>query len=130
MTETFGHAWTSSYGETPSDTWLAMLIDMTPEELRTGLIACANWTERFPPTLPQFRALCRPRREEAHQVFRRLPEPEEVRTQRREQGLAHLAGLREEGRYREWLAANAGRVEADFDMLLRSVRGMRLAACG
>jgi hypothetical protein len=51
-----------------------------------------------------------------------LPEPEEHRAQRKAIGIAHLANLREEGRYREWLQANAGRVISDFDSHLRTVR--------
>jgi hypothetical protein len=106
----------------PSETWLAGLVDMTPEELRTGLVACMTWEPEWPPTLPQFRLLCRPIREEAHQVYQRLPEPAEHRAQRKAIGIAHLANLREEGRYRDWLQANAGRVISDFDSHLRTVR--------
>jgi hypothetical protein len=80
-----------------------------------------SWEHEWPPTLPQFRQLCRPIREVAHQVYQRLPEPEEARDRRKAIGMAHLASLREEGRYREWLQANAGRIEADFDMTMRTV---------
>jgi hypothetical protein len=122
MGATFGHRWISSYGAEPSSTWLAGLVDMTPEELRTGLVACLTWEPVWPPTLPQFRKLCRPIQHAAHEIYQRLPEPEAVREQRRAAGLTHLANLREESRYREWLSANTGRVDSDFDMHMRTVR--------
>jgi hypothetical protein len=96
MAGIFGHKWTSSYGAEPSDTWLAGLIDMSEEELRTGLVACLTWPEEWPPTLPQFRQLCRPRREEAHRIYRAaLPEPPEVRARRKAAGVAALQGIRD-----------------------------------
>lgn len=122
MSATFGHKWISSYGAMPSETWLAGLVDMTPEELRTGLVACMTWEQEWPPTLPQFRTLCRPIREVAHQVYQRLPEPEEHRERRKAVGMAHLASMKEEGRFRDWLKSNAGRIESDFDMEMRTVR--------
>ena len=95
---------------------------MTPDELRTGLVACMTWEAEWPPTLPQFRTLCRPIREVAHEIYQRLPEPEELRERRKSVGMAHLASLREEGRFKDWLKANAGRIESDFDMTMRTVR--------
>lgn len=95
MAATFGHKWVSSYGAEPSDTWLAGLIDLSQEELKTGIVACLSWEAEWPPTLPQFRSLCRPRREEAHQVYRKLPEPPEEVQKRKEAGISHLAGIRE-----------------------------------
>lgn len=127
MTGVFGHRWVSSYGAMPSETWLAGLIDLEPEQLRTGLVACLDWQGDWPPTLPQFRALCRPRVHEAHKIFQRLPEPEGSRERRKASGMAHLAAMKEEGRYRDWLRQNAGRIEADFDMMLRSLHAMRMA---
>jgi hypothetical protein len=122
MAACFGHKWVSSYGAMPSETWLAGLIDMSPLELQTGLVACLTWEGEWPPTLPQFRLLCRPRREEAHRVYQALPEPEEARSQRKATGMAALASLREEARYREWLAAHAARPMSDFDAHLRTVQ--------
>ena len=122
MGATFGHRWISSYGTEPSETWLAGLVDMTPEELRTGLVACMTWEPEWPPTLPQFRKLCRPVQQAAHETYQRLPEPEGYREARKASGLAHLAALREETRYREWLQANANRAAADFEIFMRTVR--------
>lgn len=95
LTDTFGHKWVSSYGAEPSETWLAGLIDLSQEELKTGIIACLSWESEWPPTLPQFRSLCQPRREEAHQVYRKLPEPPEVVQKRKESGRSYLAEIRE-----------------------------------
>lgn len=95
MTGIFGQRWLSSYGVEPSETWLAGLIDMEPGELQIGLVACLSWESDWPPTLPQFRALCRPRRDECHRVYRaQLPEPAEVRSQRLESGRVVLDSLR------------------------------------
>lgn len=119
---TFGHKWVSSYGAEPSETWLSGLVDMTPDELRTGLVACMTWEPEWPPTLPQFRKLCRPIQQAAHEAYQRLPEPEDRREARKASGLAHLASLREETRYREWLQHNDHRAESDFECHMRTVR--------
>lgn len=95
MSQIFGHKWSSSFGAEPSETWLAGLIDMTEEEIRTGLVACLNWAEEWPPTLPQFRSLCRPRREEAHKVFIALPDSPENRERRLQAGKSAIASIRE-----------------------------------
>ena len=42
------------------DTWALGLIDITSEELACGLRACVSSGEAWPPSLPEFRALCRP----------------------------------------------------------------------
>ena len=75
MTETFGHAWTSSYGIEPSAAWVDGLADMTLDDVRRGLQAVRDWAERFPPTLPQFRELCRPAQSPAHRDYVPLPQP-------------------------------------------------------
>lgn len=122
MAETFGHTWFHNYGETPNSAWVDGLSDFTVDDIRFGLEALKTWKRDYPPNLIQFRGLCRPVVEEAHKFVHRLPEPEENREKRKAVGLAHIAGLREEGRYREWLEANAGRVESDFDMTMRTIR--------
>lgn len=123
MTNIFGHKWTSSFGAEPSETWLAGLIDMSEDEVRTGLLACLNWPEEWPPTLPQFRALCRPRREAAHQVHvRELPPPPEVREQRKASAAEALAGLREGMRLSDWLERHQGRTESALETVLRMAR--------
>lgn len=63
LTAIYGHRWTSAYGENPAglggDTWAAGLFGITPQELATGLEACAfTRADPWPPTLPEFRCLC------------------------------------------------------------------------
>lgn len=58
LTEMYGHRWTSQQGEDPNDTWLRGLADVTPKQFGAGLRACCNSGEGWPPTLPEFRALC------------------------------------------------------------------------
>lgn len=122
MSETFGHSWFHNYGSVPNSAWIDGLSDLTVDDIRFGLDALKSWKSEFPPNMLQFRNLCRPVVEEAHKFYQRLPEPEEHRAQRKAVGLAHLASLREEGRFKDWLKANAGRIESDFDMTMRTVR--------
>lgn len=69
MTDIYGHKWTSGYGDCDKDgTWAMGLADMTNAELRAGFVACVKRSDPWPPSLPEFRSLCRPvqeRRENA-----------------------------------------------------------------
>lgn len=62
LAELYGHRWTSSYGDNPDEgaalTWAKVLADMTPQQLADGLTACAKSADPWPPTLPEFRAMC------------------------------------------------------------------------
>jgi hypothetical protein len=61
MTEIYGHKWTSSYGDSDRDgTWAKALADMSLDDLKAGFIACITSGEAWPPSLPEFRAMCRP----------------------------------------------------------------------
>lgn len=61
MTEMYGHKWTSSYGDSDADgTWSKGLAGLTNDELKAGFFACLNSGEAWPPSLPEFRVLCRP----------------------------------------------------------------------
>lgn len=60
MAAIYGHKWVSSYGADDSDdTWLRGLGDIAPQEVADGLSACIERADPWPPTLPEFRALCR-----------------------------------------------------------------------
>lgn len=76
MAAIYGHKWVSSYGPDDSDdTWLRGLGGITPHEVAAGLSACVERADPWPPTLPQFRALCRApkeRRENAG-MYREFP---------------------------------------------------------
>ena len=71
MAAIYGHRWTSSYGtctSTAFSVWLRGLADIEPKQLGAGLAKClerrdikdAARVDPWPPTLPEFRALCLP----------------------------------------------------------------------
>ena len=65
MTRIYGHRWTSSYGETDDGTWHKALRGLTPAQVGRGLSRCATHRpDGWPPTLPEFRALCTPTAED------------------------------------------------------------------
>ena len=53
----FAAMWESVDPQAVKDTWARRLGDLTREEIAAGLMRCE--TRKFPPTLPEFRALCR-----------------------------------------------------------------------
>lgn len=68
MASIYGHRWNSSYGDmsehadgrltTTGDTWRRGLLGITPAQIAVGLNSCIVSAEPWPPTLPEFRALC------------------------------------------------------------------------
>ena len=46
------------FGEADDGTWLTGLRELLPEELARGVRAYINRTDAWPPSLPEFRALC------------------------------------------------------------------------
>lgn len=62
MEDRYGSLWVDRYGAFPRprvmQTWGSDLADMSREELARGVDACRD--RRFPPSLPEFRELCRP----------------------------------------------------------------------
>lgn len=62
MAEIYGHRWTSAYGDDPegaaAHTWAKGLAGIKPEQLAAGLTSCLASADPWPPTLPEFRALC------------------------------------------------------------------------
>ncbi len=72
MTRIYGHRWTSAFGAKDDSTWLRGLHGLTPAQVGRGLSRCATHREGgWPPTLPEFRALCTPTAEDLG-----LPTPE------------------------------------------------------
>ena len=66
MTEIYGHKWVSNYGDADhSGTWAKGLADLTTENLKEGFKACMRDGREWPPSLPEFRKLCKPKRENA-----------------------------------------------------------------
>lgn len=62
MADVYGHRWVSSYGADPQAgagaTWANGLADLTAAQIATGVEACMVSADPWPPTLPQFRAMC------------------------------------------------------------------------
>lgn len=59
MIEMYGHKFTSSYGEVPSDTWTRALAGCSPQGIAQGIRACFQRQDPWPPTLPEFVEMCR-----------------------------------------------------------------------
>ncbi len=65
MARIYGHRWTSAFGATDDSTWLRGLRGLTPAQVGRGLSRCATHrADGWPPTLPEFRALCTPMAED------------------------------------------------------------------
>lgn len=68
MVGMYGHKWESQYGAEVSATWVMGLSDISGDELSAGLRGCLKRSEGsrrsgdedWPPTLGEFRILCRP----------------------------------------------------------------------
>lgn len=67
MTAVYGFRWASAYGEAAevdgrltlaADTWQRGLAGLPERAIGTGLDTCIASAEPWPPTLPQFRAMC------------------------------------------------------------------------
>ena len=72
MIETYGNKWTSNYGFVPNQSWIDGLADMCIEDIITGLHRLKSFQndEGWPPTLLQFRDLCRPQRTQAQEFYK------------------------------------------------------------
>ena len=93
MTEIYGHKWTSTAGETPTELWSTAVTGLSGDEVKRGLSACLNSSEPWPPSLPQFLGMCRPPRRENAAAYRwqpQLPAP----VSRPEKARAELAKIR------------------------------------
>lgn len=76
MAQMFGHRWASSYGTADRGAlWRRGLDGLAPADLAVGLQACMAQALDWPPTLPQFRAMCRPvaERRESAAAYREFP---------------------------------------------------------
>lgn len=62
MLATYGHRWESAYGRHPEGvtaaTWEAGLADIAAADIATAARNCLTFGDGWPPTLPEFRALC------------------------------------------------------------------------
>ncbi len=56
----YGTKWTKHHGESDTgNVWYATLRDLTPEQLLIGLGKCANCGNEWPPSAPEFKAMCK-----------------------------------------------------------------------
>ena len=62
MGDIYGHRWASCYGSDPDGrtarTWAKGLADLGPEQLADGIRSCIKAADAWPPSLPEFRAMC------------------------------------------------------------------------
>lgn len=68
MASIYGYRWNSSYDASPEDdageltvagdTWQRGLLGITERQVGAGIAACIASSDPWPPTLPEFRALC------------------------------------------------------------------------
>lgn len=68
MAAVYPNKWRAAMGESPQDaagtltlygdTWAKGLAGLQPQQLAQGLEACITRADAWPPTLPEFRALC------------------------------------------------------------------------
>jgi hypothetical protein len=61
MRESFGQSWVREYGDANGDafqTWLIALAPFSEKQIGRGVKSAQEWTQAFPPTLPQFKQMC------------------------------------------------------------------------
>lgn len=60
MSSMFGHKWTSSYGDEvdPDRVWASCLKGISKDQIKHGLNQCAVTGREWPPSAPEFRAMC------------------------------------------------------------------------
>lgn len=84
MTGIYGHKWVTTYGAEVSETWVRGCCDLGPDALARGLRKCLDWNgnEGWPPSLPQFRAMCRaPKQREPEYSLPKPPmSPEQLKS--------------------------------------------------
>ena len=73
MTEIYGHKWTSSYGTKPTDVWSKQLSALSRDDLKRGVTVCMTNGEAWPPSLPEFLAMCRPKKRESEAMYHTVP---------------------------------------------------------
>ena len=60
MSGIFFNKWTTQAGDSPSKVWINGLADLSADDIATGINACATRVDKWPPNLPEFRAMCKP----------------------------------------------------------------------
>jgi len=94
MASLYGHKWTSAYGSSPDDLWTSALTMLGSEQIRMGLEACVLSGDAWPPSLPEFVAMCKPKKRENAAMYQNVPQlPAPVSS--RETAAANLANIRQ-----------------------------------
>lgn len=97
MQRIYGAKWSSQYGVEDDGTWAKGLAEFTEAEVLSALEACIESDSEWPPSLPQFRVLCRPVKRENEAMYRFPPDrqlPHLLTDEARATGRANLAKLR------------------------------------
>jgi hypothetical protein len=87
--------------------WTEHLIDLTSDDFKRAFSASLSQYPKFPPTLPEFRALAKPHSAPEHRSLPRLPSPEkaskstQAHAMSRYRGMIKSVGLRRAGK--EWM---------------------------
>ena len=70
MEQIYGSKFTSEFGNA-IDFWFRAFTErkLSAYHLKQGLEACMDGGEQFPPSLPKFLAMCKPKKHEAHVEF-------------------------------------------------------------
>jgi len=58
MSEMYGSAFVSQYGEKPTESWARLLTGISTEQIADGMERVTSLGSNFPPNAIQFRALC------------------------------------------------------------------------
>lgn len=73
----YGHKWHTAYGPADDGTWSHALSVFTLEQIGAGMRKLVAHNDPWPPTLPEFVALCRDDRAlEAHRERKALSKPQ------------------------------------------------------
>jgi hypothetical protein len=92
MNRIFGHAWQARYGIKDDGVWESIIAQLDRDEVKRGLQHMLNdWTDSFPPTPAQFKAVARI--PPAHRPFDRSKALEHQASDA-ETAKEHLAALR------------------------------------
>jgi len=74
MAEMYGHKWTSQQGDKPTALWSKAISGLSADELREGIRGCLANGHSWPPSLPEFMAMAKPRKRENEGMYRALPQ--------------------------------------------------------
>lgn len=71
----FGELWLRNYGSSDTDDrWASALTRFTQTDIKHGIERLAESGKQFPPSLPEFIALCKkPPKHPSHKVYKALP---------------------------------------------------------